>query len=83
MEVSDVHRASRCFSATTVVGVDHWHPRSILDLPKGAVLGFTALLNQCEQGLMWPTRTFLSVIALLPKSVDCHRPMCKCPTLYR
>eukprot|EP00959_Pyramimonas_sp_CCMP1952_P377875 7915650-Pyramimonas_sp.AAC.1 len=60
LEVSDVHRASRCFSATTAVGVDHWHPRSILDLPKGAVLGSAALLNQCEQGLMWPTQTLLS-----------------------
>eukprot|EP00959_Pyramimonas_sp_CCMP1952_P212103 4438628-Pyramimonas_sp.AAC.1 len=32
---------------------------------------------------MWPTQTLLSVIALLPKSVDCDRPICKCPTLHR
>eukprot|EP00959_Pyramimonas_sp_CCMP1952_P364240 7627542-Pyramimonas_sp.AAC.1 len=35
LEVSDVHRASRCNPATTAVGVDHWHPRSIFGLAQG------------------------------------------------
>ena len=83
LTVGDLLGGARCFSSDTAVGVDHWAPRSLLDLPRDAVMGYTRLLNQCEQQMMWPTQILLSVIALLPKSVDCDRPICKCPTLYR
>eukprot|EP00959_Pyramimonas_sp_CCMP1952_P359981 7537573-Pyramimonas_sp.AAC.1 len=32
---------------------------------------------------MWPAQTFSSIIALTPKSVECDRPICKCPTVHR
>ena len=46
-------------------------------------MGYTRLINQCEQQMMWPTQILLSAIALLPKSVEFDRHICKCPTLYR
>eukprot|EP00959_Pyramimonas_sp_CCMP1952_P185126 3871125-Pyramimonas_sp.AAC.1 len=80
LQPMDVHRAARCFSASTAAGVDSWAPRSLVDLPGDAVLGHTYILNQCESLLAWPTQVYLNVIVLLPKNTEYDRPICKCPT---
>eukprot|EP00959_Pyramimonas_sp_CCMP1952_P201397 4211679-Pyramimonas_sp.AAC.1 len=45
--------------------------------------GVAHLLNECERRLMWPTQVTVGIVALLPKSAESDRPVCKCPTLYR
>eukprot|EP00959_Pyramimonas_sp_CCMP1952_P043315 906374-Pyramimonas_sp.AAC.1 len=77
----DVQGAARCFSAPTAVGVGSWAPRALMDLPRDAVLGHAHLLNQREALLSWPSQVHLSVIAL-SQEIECHRPICRCPTIY-
>eukprot|EP00959_Pyramimonas_sp_CCMP1952_P011118 232919-Pyramimonas_sp.AAC.1 len=57
--------------------------RLLVSLPSEAVRAYTHLLNSCERRLMWPTQSMAGILALLPKSAESERPVCKCPTLYR
>eukprot|EP00959_Pyramimonas_sp_CCMP1952_P149026 3118188-Pyramimonas_sp.AAC.1 len=83
LEPGDLQRAARLFREDTAVGVDQWPPRMLVSLPPDAVKSYTHLLNSCESRLMWPTQILLGIIALLPKSAESERPVCKCPSLCR
>ena len=81
--LKDVLQAATCFPRATAVGVDQWSPRDFLRLLSQAVQSLAAVFSECEQSMYFPQQCYVTVMALLPKSVTEERAISKCSTLYR